>query len=78
MTIVKQEVAMPMSAQTVNLEGGDSLILQYLGAALVLQWNAIPKQYQQLLLQQADSVGGLPAVPALHAQIKLLLRRERG
>ena len=67
-----------MSAQTVNLEGGDNLVLQYLGAALVLQWEVIPKQYQDLILQQADSVGGLPAVASLHAQIRLLLRRERG
>jgi hypothetical protein len=67
-----------MSAQTVSLEGGDNLVLQYLGAALVLQWEVIPKQYQDLILQQADSVGGLPAVTSLHAQIKLLLRRERG
>jgi len=69
---------MSMSAQTVNLSGGDNVVLQYLGAALVLQWEAIPKPLQDVILQQADSVGGLPAVTSLHEQIKLLLRRERG
>jgi len=68
---------MPMAAQIVHLEEGDKLILQYLGAALVLQWSSLPKQFQDLILQQADSVGGLPPVASLHDQIKLLLRRDR-
>jgi len=68
---------MPMAAQIVHLEEGDKLILQYLGAALVMQWNSLPKQFQDLLLQQADSVGGLPPVASLHDHIRLLLRRDR-
>jgi hypothetical protein len=69
---------MPMTAQVLNLEDGDKVVLQYLGAATVLQWDSLPKQVQDLILQQADAVGGLPPVTSLHDQIKLLLRRDRG
>ena len=69
---------MSMTAQTINLKDGDTIALQYLGAAVVLQWDNLPKPVQDTLLQQAQSVGGLPMVTSLHDQIKLLLRRERG
>jgi hypothetical protein len=69
---------MPMTAQTISLKDGDSVALQYLGAAVVLQWDRLPGPIQDALLQQASSVGGLPVVGSLHEQIKLLLRRERG
>lgn len=69
---------MSMTAQTINLKEGDTVALQYLGAAVVLQWDSLPKSTQDALLQQASSVGGLPVVESLHEQIKLLLRRERG
>jgi hypothetical protein len=69
---------MPMTAQTISLKDGDTVVLQYLGAAVVLQWDSLPKPVQDALLQQAASVGGLPVVSELHEQIKLLLRRERG
>ena len=51
---------MPMTAQTINLKEGDTVALQYLGAAVVLQWDNLPKPVQDTLLQQASSVGGLP------------------
>lgn len=68
---------MPMTAQIIHLEEGDKLVLQYLGAALVLQWNCLPPQFQDLVLQQADSVGGLQPVTSLHDQIGRLLQRDR-
>ena len=69
---------MSMTAQTINLKDGDTVALQYLGAAVVLQWDRLPGPIQDALLQQASSVGGLPMVSSLNEQIKLLLRRERG
>jgi hypothetical protein len=66
-----------MTAQVLHLEPGDEIALQYLGAAVVLQWGALPEKTQQAILQQANSVGGLPAVTSLHEQIKLLIRRTR-
>lgn len=65
---------MPMTAQVLNLKVGDDIALQYLGAAVVLQWHSLPKQS---LMQQATSVGGLPLVGSLRDQIKRLLRRDR-
>jgi hypothetical protein len=69
---------MPMTPQTIRLHPGDELVLQYLGAAVVLQWHRIPEETQQALIQQANSVGGLPPVTSLHEQIEALIRRTRG
>ena len=66
-----------LTAQVLNLEKGDEVALQYLGAAVVLQWQALPEKAQQAILQQANSVGGLPPVTSLHQQIKSLIRRTR-
>ncbi|HKA81348.1 MAG TPA: hypothetical protein VKD43_15010 [Xanthobacteraceae bacterium] len=66
-----------MKAQTVTLQEGDRTALQYLGAAVVLQWSNIPEDVRKALLQQSKSVGGLPVVPDLHDQIEALLRRVR-
>ena len=75
---LKEKCGMPMTAQTINLKDGDTIALQYLGAAVILQWDNLPKPIQDMLSQQASSVGGLPMLTSLHEQIKLLLRRERG
>lgn len=67
-----------MAPQVLHLAEGDAVVLQYLGAALVLQWQNLPAEMQQALLQQATSVGGLPPVTSLHEQIKSLIGRARG
>ena len=66
-----------MKPQTIHLAEGDKIALQYLGAAVVLQWPNLPESAQQALLQQANSVGGLRPVTSLHEQIKALIRRTR-
>jgi hypothetical protein len=66
-----------MKAQTVVLHEGDRTALQYLGAAVVLQWSNLPEPVRRSLLQQADSVGGLPVVADLHGQIQALIHRLR-
>jgi hypothetical protein len=66
-----------MKAQTVTLHEGDRTALQYLGAAVVLQWSNLPEDVRKALLQQSEAVGGLPIVPDLHEQIQALLRRVR-
>jgi hypothetical protein len=78
MSTAKQEQLMPdLKAQTITLHEGDKTALQYLGAAVVLQWSNIPEDVRKSLLQQSDSVGGLPIVPDLHEHIQALLRRVR-
>ena len=66
-----------MKPQTIHLQEGDQIALQYLGAAIVLQWENLPEATRQAVLQQANSVGGLPPVTSLHEQIKALIRRGR-
>ena len=66
-----------MKPQTIHLQEGCQIILQYLGAAVVLQWANLPETARQAVLQQASSVGGLPPVTSLHEQIKALIRRGR-
>ena len=66
-----------MKPQTMHLQEGDQIILQYLGAAVVLQWANLPETARQAVFQQASSVGGLPPVTSLHEQIKALIRRGR-
>lgn len=74
----QSDYAMPsMTPQTIHLHQGDQVALQYLGAAVVLQWANLPETARQSLLQQANSVGGLPPVTSLHEQLKALIRRTR-
>jgi hypothetical protein len=67
-----------MTPQTLHLLPGDETALQYLGAAVVLQWHRIPEEVQKALIQQAESVGGLAPVTSLHQQIQKLIERVRG
>jgi hypothetical protein len=73
-----QEQPMPdLKAQTITLHEGDKTALQYLGAAVVLQWSSMPEDVRKALLRQADAVGGLPLVSDLHEQIQALIHRVR-
>jgi len=66
-----------LKAQTITLHEGDKTALQYLGAAVVLQWSSMPEDVRKALLRQADAVGGLPLVSDLHEQIQALIHRVR-
>jgi hypothetical protein len=67
----QSDYAMPsMTPQTIHLHQGDQVALQYLGAAVVLQWANLPDTARQSLLQQANSVGGLPPVTSLQKASK--------
>jgi hypothetical protein len=66
-----------MKAQTITLHDGDKVALEYIGAAVVLQWSNLPEDVRKALLQQADSIGGLPVVADLHEQIQALIQRIR-
>jgi hypothetical protein len=76
-TASREQLMPDMKAQTIILHEGDKTALQYLGAAVVLQWSNIPEDVRKSLLQQSESVGGLAIVPDLHEQIQALLRRVR-
>jgi len=51
---------MTLRPRTIKLQKGDEVTLQYLGAALVLQWSELSEDVQQTILRQAMAVGGLP------------------
>ena len=65
-----------LKAQTITLHEGDKTALQYLGAAVVLQWSSLPDDVRKAILRQADAVG-LPLVSDLHDQIQALIGRVR-
>ena len=67
---------MDVSAKTINVAQGDSVPLQYLGAAVVLHWLSLPEDTRETLLNQTSAIGGLPPTNALAEQIKLLLKRN--
>ena len=66
-----------MTAHVLPLQQGDNIALQYLGAAVVLQWETLPEAVRDAIWQQAESVGGLPPVTSLHEQLKSLIRRTK-
>ena len=66
-----------MTAQVLHLNQDDETVLQYLGAAVVLQWQSLSEEARTAILQQADSVGGLPPVNSLHERVKSLVARTR-
>jgi len=75
---VKKDSRMPdMTPHVLSLQQGDDIALQYLGAAVVLQWEALPEAARDAIWQQAESVGGLPPVTSLHEQLKSLIRRTK-
>ena len=51
---------MTLRPRTTKLQKGGEVTLQYLGAALVLQWSELSEEVQQTILRQAMAVGGLP------------------
>jgi hypothetical protein len=67
---------MDVSAKTIILAQGDSVPLQYLGAAVVLLWPSLPDEARQAVLKQTSAIAGLPPTNALAEQIKLLLKRN--
>ena len=71
-----EQIAATPDGGTVRLEDGDDIALQYLGAALVLEWQLIPETAQRAILQKATEIGGLPALPPLREQIRNLVKRN--
>jgi hypothetical protein len=66
-----------MTARVLTLQQGDNIALEYLGAAVILQWETLPEAAREAIWQQAESVGGLPPVTSLHEQLKSLIRRTK-
>jgi hypothetical protein len=54
----------------------DELILQHLGAAVLLCWRELPSTAQSTILDQADDMIGLAPVAGIRSQITGLLLRH--
>lgn len=70
---------MPLSAQKLELPSPapDELILQRLGAAVLLCWAELPIKAQETILEQSkDIIGFAPVADARKQIVGLLLRHE--
>jgi hypothetical protein len=54
----------------------DELILQHLGAAVVLCWDKLPLAARDQILRQADDVIGMAPVPQIRNEIVGLMLRH--
>jgi hypothetical protein len=52
-------------------------ILRYLGAALIMQWNSLPRKLQRELFDMAGSMGELLNTAALRGQIARFLHKHK-
>ncbi len=56
----------------------DQMMLQHLGASVLLCWNDLPWQMQELILDQANDAVGIVPLPKVRDQIaSFLMRRTR-
>ena len=56
----------------------DEVVLQHLGAAVMLCWVQLPLGARDQILRQADDVIGLAPIPQVREEIvKLMLRRAK-
>jgi len=61
----------------VTLASEEELILRYLGAALIMQWNTLPAKLQRELFDTAGSMGELLNTSALRGQIARFLHKHK-
>lgn len=67
----------PAPSGGVALAEEEERILRALGAALIMQWNALPTSLQRELFDNAGSIGQPVATPALRAQIARFLHKHK-
>ena len=60
-----------------TLAATEEYVLRCLGAAVIMQWNSIPKKLQRELFDSAGSMGELPDVATLRGQIARFLHKHK-
>ena len=65
------------SEQAGTLAATEEHVLRCLGAAVIMQWNTIPKKLQRELFDSAGSIGDLANVAALRGQIARFLHKHK-
>ena len=71
------QVAEQDRSHGVALTAEEELILRCLGAAIIMQWNALPKSMQREIFDTAASVGELLDTAALRGQIARFLHKHK-
>jgi len=61
----------------ITLADEEEHILRCLGAAVIMQWKAIPTKLQRELFDTAGSLGDVPQTPALRGQIARFLHNYK-
>jgi hypothetical protein len=60
-----------------SLAAEEEHVLRCLGAAVIMQWNNIPKKLQRELFDSAGSMGDLVRTKALRAKVARFLRKHK-
>jgi hypothetical protein len=60
-----------------TLAATEEHVLRCLGAAVIMQWNTIPKKLQRELFDNAGSIGDLANVATLRGQIARFLHKHK-
>jgi hypothetical protein len=63
--------------QAGTLAATEEHVLRCLGAAVIMQWNTIPKKLQRELFDSAGSIGDLDNVATLRGQIARFLHKHK-
>jgi len=71
------QVAEPDRSRGATLANEEEHVLRCLGAAIIMQWNALPTALQREIFDTAGSVGKLLETAALRGQIARFLHKHK-
>ena len=69
--------ASEQDGEAARLAATEERVLRCLGAAVIMQWNSIPKKLQRELFDSAGSLGDLLDVAKLRGQIARFLHKHK-
>jgi hypothetical protein len=72
-----QELQDRLASLADNEQGEEELVLRCLGAAIIMQWNALPTMLRREIFDTAGSVGKLSETAALRGQIARFLHKHK-
>lgn len=71
------QVPAPTEGEKPGLAAEEEHILRYLGAALIMKWNTLPKKLQRELFDTAGSMGEIIETASLRGQIARFLHKHK-
>jgi hypothetical protein len=76
-SLAEEHDASPAEERDAALTEDEEDILHCLGAAVVMQWNTLPKKQQRQLFEDASSKEGLPRTNALKGELARFLHKHK-